>query len=662
MTLNDADLDPIEPKFRQILRGMQAEIAYEWYQAILPLGSLLNFREESIQYFEDLTGTVIDLLSSRSIQASDAKAIGDTLANLNVIDMKVITVTGELWHRVVKKISDPDHDDLIDKVTVMLYNLAAGYFEQSQHTILSSQEQIRNALVSTIEKTTLELRKYQTQLEAMLDERSQQLQLSERNFRQITETSLEGIFQVDTTGNIIFVNKSFTKMIGYLNEELYGKPFLQLIPEENINKATRMIQRIMEREDIQTELQLIHKDGHVLDLILSAVRTDLPHQVILTLFATDISERIEAERKLFLSEKLYRTMAETAQVLIWVIDREEKIEYINTFAANYQGLKPDDMIGMRYSGFFNERSFEQISKSLAKSFNGETTNNIAHELDFPSGSFWLRTSMVPLLNENGKATSVFVVATDISAIINTNKTLLDHKRQLEKAVKQRTASLEASQKQSRKLARQIVSTQEEERRRVSRELHDEAGQALMSLKYELDTSFNELGLDSDFARTQLASMLDLINNTNEHIRELSHSLRPPTLDIAGINLSLEDYCIETIERTGIKIEYQGMDLPGLEDEIGISLYRILQEALANIMKHSRASKVSVKLSYQPPMISLNISDNGVGMDTCTNVNGMGLLGIKERTNILGGTFIVKSQPGSGTHLLISIPWQAEVSK
>jgi len=662
MTPIAEDVISLNPNSLQILRSMQAKIAYEWYQAILPLGSLLNFREESIDYFEKLTGTVIDILSRRSTQASDANAIGVNLAKLNVVDARVITATGDLWHRVATQFSEPDRDELIPKISEMLYNMAAGYFEYCQRTILSDQEQVRKALIQTIEKTTIELRIYKTQLEEILDERTQQLQVSEKNFRQITETSLEGIYQVDTAGNIIFVNKSFTKMIGYPDEELIGKPFLQLIPEENLTSSARMIQRIMEREDVQTELQLVHKDGHVLDMMISAVRIDLTHQVILTFFATDISERINAEHKLLYSEKRYRTLAETAQVLISVIDREKKIEYINSFAANYEDLKPDDMIGKLYSSFFNKKSHEKMAKLLEKSFNGETTNFVEQKLDFPSGPIWLRSSIVPLMNENGEVTSVFVVATDITEIKNTNKTLIDHKRKLEKAVKQRTARLEISQDQSRKLARQIVTTQEDERRRVSRELHDEAGQALISLKYDLDTSFNKLGLDSDSARNQLASMMALIDNTNAQIRELSHSLRPPTLDVAGINLSLEDYCMETTERTGIKIEYQGMDLPGLEDEIGISLYRILQEALANIMKHSRASEVLVKLNYQPPMVCLSISDNGRGMDISANGNGTGLLGIKERTDILGGIFSLKSQSGSGTHLQISIPWQEEISK
>ena len=641
----------------QLLRDKTASIAIEWYRAILPFGNLPTYREESIHFFEQLTEKTINLLSKDKIESNHAKTIGVELANLKVINSNLISITGDLWYCAIFQIEHPNKNNLILKIGEMMVYLSAGYFEHSQRLILLDQEQIRKALVSTIDRTTQELRVHQNRLEEILNERTQQLQLSEKNFRQITETSLEGIFQLDISKNILFVNESFSQMIGIPFEELYGKSFLQFIPEKDKASASRVFQKILDGQNLRTELQLIHKAGHVLDVIISGVRTDLSHEVALTFFATDISERIKAEGKLIQSERKYRTLAETAQVLICVIDIKEKIEYINSFAASFVGISPENILGTPYSSYLSEKAYDQISKFIHKSFQGKTIKRIENLIDFPTGSYWFRFSLVPLSNENHGITSVLIVATDITAIKNSNKILLDHKRELEKAVKQRTASLEISQEQIRNLARQIVSTQEDERRRVSRELHDEAGQALMSLKYELETNFNELGLDSISANNKLASMLASINDTNEHIRQLSHSLRPPALDIAGINLSLEDYCNETSDRIGIKIDYQGVDLPGLADEIGICLYRVLQEALANIMKHSKASKVTVKLSYQDPMVKLSIIDNGEGMDLSTNGSGTGLIGIKERTSILGGVFVLKSQPGSGTHLVISIPWK-----
>ncbi|HCC78618.1 MAG: hypothetical protein A2X25_09890 [Chloroflexi bacterium GWB2_49_20] len=646
--------------FEQALRDKRDDIAYEWYLAIVPVGSLLYFRDEAIQKFGELTDSVIDFLSSKTSNPKDAHNIGVNLAKLHVINARVITITGNLWSRVIEKVAGSDHDYRIYQNTGMMYNLAAGYFEHSRHVILTEQEQIRQALVSTVEKTSDELRNYQLHLEEILEDRTQQLQLTAKHFQQITETSLEGIFQVDTAGFIVFVNKSFSQMIGYSIEELKGIPFNELIPDESLTETAWLTQSILAGDAIRTELQLRCKNGQLLDLIASAVRTDIPHRVVLTFFITDISERIKAEMDLRLSENRFRTLAETAQALIIIINREDKVEYINSFAASYLGLKPEDVVGMPRSVLFNEKNNEHMVKSLDLGFKGETSRYIENRFKFPSGHIWLSSSLVPLIQENGEVTSIFIISTDITEIKNSHRELQKHKKLLEKAVKQRTASLEASQEQSRKLARRIVSTQEDERRRVSRELHDEAGQVLVSLKYELDSSFHELGLDSDLAKKRLASMMSAIDMTMVQIRHLSHSLRPPTLDVAGINLSLEDFCQETSERTGIKIDYQGVDLPALPDEIGISLYRIVQEALTNVLKHARASKASVKLQYQHQFIKLNINDNGKGIEATAVGNGIGLLGIRERVDILGGTLKFQSQPGNGTRMLISIPWQGEV--
>jgi signal transduction histidine kinase len=140
-----------------------------------------------------------------------------------------------------------------------------------------------------------------------------------------------------------------------------------------------------------------------------------------------------------------------------------------------------------------------------------------------------------------------------------------------------------------------------------------------------------------------------------HIRALAHSLRPPVLEVGGIDLSLQDYCQELSKRTQIPIYYQGEDIPGLPDEIGISLYRFVQEALTNILKHAHATEVKVRLQLRKGEITLSVSDNGRGMKDVTQTGGLGLLGINERLNLLGGRLEIKSQKGRGSRLVARVP-------
>jgi len=231
---------------------------------------------------------------------------------------------------------------------------------------------------------------------------------------------------------------------------------------------------------------------------------------------------------------------------------------------------------------------------------------------------------------------------------------------LETRVAERTSSLAASQEQLRKLTRQIVIAQEEERRRVSRELHDDAGQELITLRFRLETLLNELPSDHPPINQRLKEAIAQIEHTSEHIRDLSHSLRPPVLDVAGIHVSLKEYCREYSERTRVRVQYRGENIPALPDPIGICLFRFVQEATTNILRHAHASQVNIGLHHRNGIIVLSVADDGRGMDKDWRAQsaGIGLLGLEERLSLLGGQLIVKTKPGGGTRLTARIPWDA----
>ncbi len=209
------------------------------------------------------------------------------------------------------------------------------------------------------------------------------------------------------------------------------------------------------------------------------------------------------------------------------------------------------------------------------------------------------------------------------------------------------------------LASQVVKAQEEERRRISRELHDEAGQALISLKYNLDSVAGEIPAKFISSHRKLADSGRIIDQAMSVIRGLSHSLRPPVMDVGGLNLSLRELCWDFSQRTGLQINYSGDDIPGLPDEIGISLYRFAQEATVNILKHSEATEADFQLEYQNGEVTLSVRDNGKGMEQNGSTQRDWLAGIEERIGLLGGTLEIKSIPGQGVSLTACIPWSAD---
>lgn len=215
----------------------------------------------------------------------------------------------------------------------------------------------------------------------------------------------------------------------------------------------------------------------------------------------------------------------------------------------------------------------------------------------------------------------------------------------------------------RQLSQQLVRAQEEERRRLAQELHDEAGQALTALKISLDLIRVDLPTELQQPREQLAQAASLVEETMTRLRGLAQALRPPALDTVGLNRTLEGLCHDFAERTRLAVHYQGSEPTGLADVARIAIYRVLQEALTNVARHASASQVQVTLDCDAERISLTVEDDGVGFDAesvlaatgAQSAAGLGLLGMRERLRLLGGHLLVESRPGQGTRLQASLP-------
>lgn len=207
------------------------------------------------------------------------------------------------------------------------------------------------------------------------------------------------------------------------------------------------------------------------------------------------------------------------------------------------------------------------------------------------------------------------------------------------------------------LTDRLVTAQEEERLRISRELHDEAGQALTSLKISLDLIQNTLLPDQAVLRSKLADLSALTGSTMENLRALAHDLRPPGLDAFGLNVALEGLCQDFAARTLLVVRYAGTELPDLPTAVALSLYRFAQEALTNIAKHAEARHVDVRLARENSALSLTIADDGRGFayDAVAGQGGVGLVSMQERTDLLGGVLDIDTNPGEGTRVTARVP-------
>jgi len=209
----------------------------------------------------------------------------------------------------------------------------------------------------------------------------------------------------------------------------------------------------------------------------------------------------------------------------------------------------------------------------------------------------------------------------------------------------------------RHMAEHTVAAQEEERQRISRELHDDLGQALTTHLLAIRNLQADLSLPAESMFERLQSLHDQSYEILVKIRRIARDLRPPVLDALGLKVAMQTYCTEFTRRTHLPVIFEAdTSLPQFPDIYNITLYRILQEALTNIIKHSQASQVWVDLSMEDEMVILTVQDNGIGFsEEETQSNGIGLTGLQERITIAGGTLNINSMPRHGTILSAQFP-------
>jgi signal transduction histidine kinase len=207
------------------------------------------------------------------------------------------------------------------------------------------------------------------------------------------------------------------------------------------------------------------------------------------------------------------------------------------------------------------------------------------------------------------------------------------------------------------MAERLVSAQEQERLRISRELHDDLGQALTTHMLSLRNLQSELSASAGKLPDDLQALYTQAYEMAIKIRRLAQDLRPPALDTLGLGLALRTYCNEFTNRTQLPVTVEvDAALPVFPDIYNVTLYRLLQEALTNVVKHAQASRVWVELSLDEQHINLTVQDNGHGLPADKDhTNGIGIIGMNERVALVGGTFLLRSASEGGTILSATLP-------
>jgi PAS domain S-box-containing protein len=470
------------------------------------------------------------------------------------------------------------------------------------------------------------------------------LRRSEEKYRVIIEDLTELICRFLPDGTLTFVNEAYCHYFGMKSEELVGKSFMPFIPEEDREMVHQQFNSLsLENPVVTYEHRVILPNGGIRwHQWTDRAIFDGQGQVIeFQSVGRDITERKLAEEALRESEEQYRELASSITDVFFAMDKDLKYIYWNKASENLTGISEKDAIGKSIYELFPDipemRRAEGIYLDVLRT---QQPQNFINRYQIGDKEYVFEINAYP----SKQGLSVFVK--DIT-----------ERKQAEKELKR-------SHKQLRALAARLSEVEEAERLRLAQELHDQVGQNLTALGINLNILPNLLSVKSTVRiGERLKDSQKLLEETIEKIRDVMADLRPSVLDDYGLLAAIRWYGEQFSNRTNIDIMIHGEELkPRLPMSVETTMFRISQEALTNIAKHSHAKKAIINLKEIDDKVQLSIADDGIGFDPETVYKMKkemvwGLHAMKERAEALGGKFIVESKPVKGTKIIVEIKRQ-----
>ena len=469
---------------------------------------------------------------------------------------------------------------------------------------------------------------------------------SEILFSKLWEISVDGMRLTDGNGTIVMVNDAYCRIVNLDKEELLNQPFSVVYHKSEQKRVLETYRRDVVNHEIKTHFERENTlwNGKKRWFEFSNTFLDLTGEGKYTLsIIKDITERKGAELELTDSEQKYRMLFNNANDAVFVTQFSKQKSYgdfieVNEVACKRFGYTKDEFLKLSPSAIISPKFIDEFNKQTEKLL---LNSHVIYELVHRAKD----SKQIPveinshLFTYEGKPT-VLSIARDIT----------ERKRVEEK--------LRKTGLRLRNLASHLQTIREEERTAIAREIHDELGQVLTVLKIQITLVSNKLKDDQQELKDKIISVSKMIDDTVEKVQRITAKLRPDILDELGLIPAIEWQAQEFQNVTGIKCSFT---LPGgeldLEEDKSTAIFRIFQEALTNIARHSKAKLISISIQKNAENLILKIKDNGVGIaqEQTKDFKSLGIIGMKERALILGGEVTIEGTPGKGTEVRVEIP-------
>jgi len=471
------------------------------------------------------------------------------------------------------------------------------------------------------------------------------LQKTENQFTTVFHSNPAAIAITRIKDNrLVEINKAWEQKTGITRDEAIGRTTFDLgiwVNPEMRKQFVRHLRGKGELKDVEAELKT--KSGKLIHMLMSGQYINFGGEECLLTMGQDITESKRMETELRTASFYARNLIEASLDPLVTISPNGKIMDVNKATENVTEVSRKKLIGSDFSEYFTEP--EKAREGYKQVLSDGTVKDYPLSIRHRDGSITdvLYNASI-YKNEAGEVQGVFATARDITIRRKAEKGILESERKL------------------RILSSKLISSQEEERKRISLELHDEMGQTMTVIMLKLKEIEKELSaIISPIIKEKLDEMELLVDQASEQVRKMSFMLRPAMLDDLGLVPTLRWNLNGFSKRTNIDVKFETNGFDGrLDHLIETVLYRVVQECLNNIAKHAEAKNVFLQLKRKAKTVTAVVQDDGKGFDVEKIMAkegleiGIGLMGMNERISMIGGNISIESHEGQGTMISIKI--------
>lgn len=507
-----------------------------------------------------------------------------------------------------------------------------------------------------------------------------QLENERQKFVSLAENSSEFIGICDIDFVPVYINEAGARMVGLENKEQIRQVLVRdfFFEEDRELVVGEFFKRVLRDGAGELEVRMRHfKTGEPLWMIFTAfIITNTGGDTIgLGTVSRNMTERKHLEDTLRESEENYRVIVNQTVAGIFKLDLDGKVTFSNQRFCEMLDYTCEELLEMNAEQIIYSEDLPRNNWLFERLKNQGLSYEVEKRLVRKDGSLvWVNNQVSPVFDREDSPESVIIVSVDITERVQAEEALRQANDELEHRVIKRTRQLsdlnenlkkeigerELVEADRERLLRRVVSAQEDERQRIAREMHDQLGQNLSALALKLSALKNDYDQQPEL-REHFSSLKKIVKQLDADVGYLVHVLRPIALDDFGLVVALSNYVRNWSKQCGIRAELHtsGMEKDRLTSEMETVLYRITQEALTNVAKHANAENVDILLERRSDHVSLIVEDNGGGFDVKqaygANEKGFGLISMRDRAALVGGTLAVESNPGAGATIVVRIP-------